>query len=192
MICPGGYRMARKNLKLDTRILIYPAEQLKKPCRHIYDSEKINFITRTLISAIRERGLDYITANQIGEQFRVCVCSVLDDYIPIVNGVITASTPAMVNHVEKCNSYPGCNLVTERPKVIFVKSHVGIAETEELELVGKDAAIVCHALDHLDGEDTARFLNDEQKMKLTVYMRLLSERLKNGKFDSEFDGLRRP
>lgn len=120
--------------------------------------------------------------------FKVCVCSVNNDYIPIVNGSIVSSTPSMIEHFEQCNSFPGCSLPTTRPEVIFVRSTMSIGESEELCFSGKDASIVAHALEHLEGKSAAVFLGETDQYKLTAYMAILAKKIQSGTCESSYNG----
>lgn len=88
-----------------------------------------------------------------------------DDYILMINPVITYKSTDLYNHIEGCLSLPGIGFNYSRPKHITVE-YLDIKFNKHT-LNASDLASICiqHELDHLDGKLVINLVSPLQRME---------------------------
>lgn len=96
-----------------------------------------------------------LAAQQIGQPLRVFVFQWGAEYIPIINPVVVEKSEKTCPYWENCLSRPGMRAVkTRRHKMItldYLENSTGKIIRKKFK--GRDAIVVQHELDHLDGVD---------------------------------------
>ena len=150
-----------------------------------------------LKAIVREKSLKYLTAPQIGENFRVIVLNFNGDIKSFVNPLIV-STKGFQLSKETCNSIPDKVFIRPRNNNIVVSYQTPLGKVETRQFVGMAAVIMQHAVDHLDGlllsdigleiDEDYENANDEDKQKIIeMYMDSLDIRRKAVKEEIETD-----
>lgn len=92
-----------------------------------------------------------LAAPQVGESIRLCLVTINDKMIPLINPEILWKNEETKGMEEGCLSLPGTNIVVERPTEIGLRFTDTKGNTKEITLKGFDARVVQHEVDHLDG-----------------------------------------
>jgi peptide deformylase len=93
-----------------------------------------------------------LAANQVGSPFRMFVARVGgDDYREFVNPVLVGRCVAVKNEPEECMSVPGRKFRIRRSKNVILEWRSRQWNLHREEFSGREARIILHELDHLNG-----------------------------------------
>ena len=93
-----------------------------------------------------------LAAPQIGIPLRIIFITKDDAVLPIINPEVVKMSEEKVKHAEGCLSLPGQTWITERPKSVVVRGRNYKGHKVRFALEDRDAAVVMHEMDHLDGK----------------------------------------
>ncbi len=143
------------------KILLYPHQILKKPCRQVTAIDAaIESLVADLIDTMRAGpGSVGVAAPQIGVTLRVCVVDVSNSrlgkennhgLLVMVNPEIVAREGAAIMR-EGCMSVPDYTGDVERATAVTVRYLDGEGTPREVSATGFEAVAIQHEMDHLDG-----------------------------------------
>ena len=92
-----------------------------------------------------------LAAPQVGIIRRAVVIDVGEEYIELINPVITWQSEETQYGTEGCLSYPELYGYVTRPKTVKFKAQDRFGNVYEREVSDLFARCVCHELNHLDG-----------------------------------------
>lgn len=162
----------------------------------VKDGKVTQQIIKELKATMRENGLEYLTAPQIGYEKRIfCIRFGKDDYRSFINPMIDNNANITMVR-ETCNSIPGKTFVIPRFNNLKFYFTTPLGKAELATLVGRAAHVAQHAMDHLNGllvsdiglEIDEMFDNatdEEREEVIRMYAESLDLQLKNLKQDIE-------
>ena len=133
-------------------ILTQQDKTLRKVCRPVTD---FGDRTAQLLDDLREtledaNGLG-LAAPQVGILRRAVIIKREDEYVELLNPVITQRSEQETGVYEGCLSCPGLRGWLMRPQTVQVHAQDRTGRWFDLECQDMPARAVCHELDHLDG-----------------------------------------
>lgn len=137
-------------------------------------NEEIVSLCQQMGKLMRESGGAGLSAIQIGKNIRLFVIARHpgEEFYVMINPKIISSTKDFVVSPEGCLSFPGETFHVLRKGDIIVKHTMITGEERELRMIGFNAAVVQHEIDHLDGilvedrnDDTLRKLVEQEAKK---------------------------
>ena len=147
-------REARRRLAL-AQIRQYPDPVLRMRANEIesFDDDLLRLVERmkALMSDANGVGL---AGNQVGTLQRVFVFQPEgegEDSRAVVNPVLAKTAEVKLSDTEGCLSMQGVTIPVERPSKVTIEGKDENGEDVKLELEERDARVVQHELDHLDG-----------------------------------------
>ena len=142
-------------------VLQYPDPRLAQKAEAVEEiTDEIRELAQDLMDTLTTIGGVGIAAPQIGVFKRVIVLDVSQglnnpdapqEFVPLINPVVTVLDPAPHEENEGCLSVPGRWGKVARPMKARVKAQNRKGEWFEVEDEGLTARCFCHELDHLDG-----------------------------------------
>ena len=139
-------------------IVIYPAEVLKKPTRHVEDiNDEILQIVGDMWDTMYEKEGVGLACNQIGIDYSIVIVdtTVKEGVQPVrltlINPQIIASEGKQT-YKEACLSVPGISAEVERAYWVKVKALTPKGQEEIFEFEGFPAVVLQHEIDHLSGK----------------------------------------
>lgn len=161
------------------------------------DKELVNEIVLELKRKIREDGLLYLTAPQIGYNSRIFVMNFSGELRTFINPIIT-SGKSFTLYKEVCYSIPGKEFIKAGNTNIYVTYQTPLGEIESKHMIGVAAQIFTHCVDHLDGilssdlglevgEDFYSATDEERAEVLEQYHKSLEAALSNLRKDISED-----
>jgi peptide deformylase len=104
-----------------------------------------------------------LAANQIGQPFRIFLFTNAAGYVQeIVNPEIIDSSEETTSIPEGCLSVPGAKVEVSRPLAIKVSGYDKDMMPIHFTLLGAEALIFQHELDHLNGKTILDYENNEE------------------------------
>ena len=138
----------------ECKTIITDVEQLYEWCLEIdprRQGKLLQEITLALKNTMREHKLEYLTAPQIGYNYRVfCIKFDKNDYRTFVNPQISENKGIGFER-ETCNSIPDKVFVMPRFGNIMLHYVTPLGKVESRRIVGRSATVVQHCIDHLNG-----------------------------------------
>lgn len=120
------------------RVILFTRE-LQRLLRDLYDT----------VLHLQGAGL---AAPQVGVSSAVCVAKISGEFISLINPEILWYSKEMVLGEEGCFSLPDVWLLVPRAQEIIVRYQDERGKEQERKLVGFDARVVQHEIDHLLGK----------------------------------------
>ena len=147
-------REARRRLAL-AQVRQYPDPVLRMRAKEV---ESFDDDLRRLVGRMKDLMQDAngvgLAGTQVGTLQRVFVFQPEgEDEAPraLVNPVLTATSEVTIDDTEGCLSMQGVTIPVERPVKVTIEGKDENGEEVRLELEERDARVVQHELDHLDG-----------------------------------------
>jgi len=147
-------REARRRLAL-AQVRQYPDPVLRMRANEV---ESFDDDLRRLVGRMKDLMQDAngvgLAGTQVGTLQRVFVFQPEgEDEAPraLVNPVLTATSEVSIGDTEGCLSMQGVTIPVERPVKVTIEGNDENGEDVRLELEERDARVVQHELDHLDG-----------------------------------------
>jgi peptide deformylase len=147
-------REARRRLAL-AQVRQYPDPVLRMRANEV---ENFDDDLRRLVRRVKDLMQDAngvgLAGTQVGTLQRVFVFQPEgEDEAPraLVNPVLTATSEVTIGDTEGCLSMQGVTIPVERPVKVTIEGKDENGEDVRLELEERDARVVQHELDHLDG-----------------------------------------
>ncbi len=130
-------------------------EALRQKSEPVKEAEVSDLLTSLTESIPQDRGLG-LSAPQIGIFKRAFIAKLSSGLTAFVNPVITVKNSGKVPSVEGCLSLPGIQRCLERHQRVTIEAEMILRfekneSLAELVLTDRDAFIVQHETDHLDG-----------------------------------------
>ncbi len=130
-------------------------EVLRQKSEVVTEAEVSDILTSLTESIPQDRGLG-LSAPQIGIFKRAFIAKLSSGLTAFVNPVITVKSPGKVPSTEGCLSLPGIQRCLERHQRVTIEAEMILRFEEneslaKLVLTDRDAFIVQHETDHLDG-----------------------------------------
>ena len=147
-------REARRRLAL-AQVRQYPDPVLRMRANEVenFDDDLRRLVVRMKDLMQDANGVG-LAATQVGTLQRVFVFQPEgEDEAPqaVVNPVLTATSEVTLSDTEGCLSMQGVTIPVERPVKVTIEGKDENGEDVRLELEERDARVVQHELDHLDG-----------------------------------------
>jgi peptide deformylase len=153
-------------------ILRWPSKCLKTPCENVFAGEIIGGLVDDLKDTLKSSGGVGLSANQIGVSKCVMVANLAQQGLKVfVNPKVIKFGPK-VPMVEGCLSVPGVEEEVPRSKTVVVEYLdllTGKLMQEEFE--GRDAHVIQHECDHLDGVTFVDYLKPGKRDQIRFYLR---------------------
>lgn len=128
---------------------------LRQVCRAV-QAEDLDFVQGALIPALRSACTRYnglgISAPQLGIALRVSLVRLNGGEVVLINPRIVERSPETVTDVEGCLSIPGFYTSVARHALVTLEDYSVGLTLRTATVVGRDARIVQHVLDILDGK----------------------------------------
>lgn len=141
-------------------IVLYPDELLQQPCVEIPKQDELWNLKQDLWDTLQHYKGYGLAAPQIGIRKRAFICRGAFCVDP---KVIRSGSSTSVEE-EGCLSVPGTYIIVERPDWVKVTYNTLSGTAIQSKLVGFDARVFQHELDHLNG---ILIIDKENKMKKT-------------------------
>ena len=122
----------------------------KIPSSAISDPHLQDFIDQLVITMKNHGGVG-IAAPQVGESLPIFVIKASRDPLVVINPKIISSSSKLSNSMEGCLSLPGKSTSVRRPSEIVVEYNDRFGKQTHRVLVGEEARIFQHEIDHLGG-----------------------------------------
>jgi peptide deformylase len=147
-------REARRRLAL-AQVRQYPDPVLRMRANEVenFDDDLRRLVTRMKDLMQDANGVG-LAATQVGTLQRVFVFQPAGEdeaSQAVVNPVLTATSEVTLSDTEGCLSMQGVTIPVERPVKVTIEGKDENGEDVRLELEERDARVVQHELDHLDG-----------------------------------------
>lgn len=136
--------------------IVTDIKELRKPSKAVAKGPGSDQVLALLVAemrAVHQKSMIMgLAAPQIGHKLRVIITKprLHLEYV-MVNPVIS-KTRGHQRTREGCLSFPGKVFEMERPKMIVVHCQDEHREPRRYRFEGKEAMVVCHEIDHLDGK----------------------------------------
>lgn len=115
------------------------------------EGKTVQKIVLELKETMRANNLEYLTAPQIGHQYRIfCIKFGKSDYRTFINPVITNNSAFQLVR-ETCVSIPEKTFIMPRFGNIEVIYVTPLGKIESRKIVGRSAVVFNHCIDHLNG-----------------------------------------
>jgi peptide deformylase len=127
---------------------------LKAKCTPITEfNDSLSSIVSDMRTIMLENNGCGLAAPQVGETQRIILIKrqIKKGILVIVNPEITCRSENTTKGIEGCLSYPGYIKEIVRPNAIDIKGQDIYGNEFILHLVGLEARIACHEVDHLNG-----------------------------------------
>src|SRR5574343_487187 len=121
---------------------------LRTKCAKVEVQEEADIIISLLNNFIKEANTDYLAAPEANVMKKVAIVNLSSGTVSLINPEIICSGISAISVSEKCAAFPYTTFNCIRPSSITIKN--GISGKVE-KYSGKDAFIVSHAIDHLNG-----------------------------------------
>ncbi len=149
------------------RILLYPAEVLRRKAEPVEASDEVRAVGRRMLELMRGAEGIGLAGPQVGLPWRIFVCDVpADPDEPVEEGAapvssdgaqvwlnprIVDSDRSVVPYEEGCLSLPGIRGEVQRPATVTMEAQTPDGETVRVRASGLLARCWQHEIDHLDG-----------------------------------------
>jgi len=147
-------REARRRLAL-AQVRQYPDPVLRMRANEVESfDDDLRRLVRRMKDLMEDANGVGLAATQVGTLQRVFVFRPEgEDEAPraLVNPVLTATSEVTIGDTEGCLSMQGVTIPVERPVKVTIEGKDENGEDVRLELEERDARVVQHELDHLDG-----------------------------------------
>jgi peptide deformylase len=147
-------REARRRLAL-AQVRQYPDPVLRMRANEVESfDDDLRRLVRRMKDLMQDANGVGLAGTQVGTLQRVFVFQPEgEDEAPraLVNPVLTATSEVTIGDTEGCLSMQGVTIPVERPVKVTVEGKDENGEDVRLELEERDARVVQHELDHLDG-----------------------------------------
>jgi len=147
-------REARRRLAL-AQVRQYPDPVLRMRANEVESfDDDLRRLVRRMKDLMEDANGVGLAGTQVGTLQRVFVFRPEgDDEAPraLVNPVLTATSEVTIGDTEGCLSMQGVTIPVERPVKVTIEGKDENGEDVRLELEERDARVVQHELDHLDG-----------------------------------------
>jgi len=147
-------REARRRLAL-AQVRQYPDPVLRMRANEVESfDDDLRRLVRRLQDLMEDANGVGLAGTQVGTLQRVFVFRPEgEDEAPraLVNPVLTATSEVTIGDTEGCLSMQGVTIPVERPVKVTIEGKDENGEDVRLELEERDARVVQHELDHLDG-----------------------------------------
>ena len=154
------------------KILCYPNKKLKSKCTDVkLFGPKLKQFTDSLALTMMQHEGDSLAATQVGVNKAIFVMKIDDESVVFVNPKILFFDGQEIETQEGCLSVPGivANLKCRNDE-ICVEAVTPMGVKISMTLMGREAIIFQHELDHLEGKVIFDKMNRVQKMmKLKKY-----------------------
>ena len=152
------------------KILIHPNNILRsksEPVKHFDD--ELTELAHQMVDTIESYSSEYeagvaLAAPQIGIPKRVIVAKDDNEYIALVNPVITRFSKEKIEDLEGCMSVPKKYGMVTRPKNIRLKAKTLAGEEIKISAEGMMARILQHEIDHLNGMLFIDYIEDKKEL----------------------------
>ena len=118
---------------------------------HELPSLEIDHLLSTMWEAVRRHGGIGIAANQVAVTRRVIVINTKKTKLAVINPEIVHTWGALKPSHEGCLSFPGLSSRMSRYKKLRIKGRMKDGTVFNRTLVGLDAIVAQHEIDHLNG-----------------------------------------
>jgi peptide deformylase len=147
-------REARRRLAL-AQVRQYPDPVLRMRANEVESfDDDLRRLVRRMKDLMQDANGVGLAGTQVGTLQRVFVFQPEgEDEAPraLVNPVLTATSEVTIGDTEGCLSMQGVTIPVERPVKVTIEGKDDNGEDVRLELEERDARVVQHELDHLDG-----------------------------------------
>ena len=147
-------REARRRLAL-AQVRQYPDPVLRMRANEVENfDDDLRRLVRRMKDLMQDANGVGLAGTQVGTLQRVFVFQPEgEDEAPraLVNPVLTATSEVTIGDTEGCLSMQGVTIPVERPVKVTIEGKDENGEDVRLELEERDARVVQHELDHLDG-----------------------------------------
>lgn len=147
-------REARRRLAL-AQVRQYPDPVLRMRANEVENfDDDLRRLVRRMKDLMQEANGVGLAGTQVGSLQRVFVFQPEgEDEAPqaVVNPVLTATSEVTLSDTEGCLSMQGVSIPVERPVKVTIEGKDENGEDVRLDLEERDARVVQHELDHLDG-----------------------------------------
>jgi len=147
-------REARRRLAL-AQVRQYPDPVLRMRANEVESfDDDLRRLVRRMKDLMQDANGVGLAGTQVGTLQRVFVFQPEgEDEAPraLVNPVLTATSEVTIGDTEGCLSMQGVTIPVERPVKVTIEGKDENGEDVRLELEERDARVVQHELDHLDG-----------------------------------------
>ena len=147
-------REARRRLAL-AQVRQYPDPVLRMRANEVESfDDDLRRLVRRMKDLMQDANGVGLAGTQVGTLQRVFVFQPEgEDEAPraVVNPVLTATSEVTIGDTEGCLSMQGVTIPVERPVKVTIEGKDENGEDVRLELEERDARVVQHELDHLDG-----------------------------------------
>ena len=147
-------REARRRLAL-AQVRQYPDPVLRMRANEVESfDDDLRRLVRRMKDLMEDANGVGLAGTQVGTLQRVFVFQPEgEDEAPraLVNPVLTATSEVTIGDTEGCLSMQGVTIPVERPVKVTIEGKDENGEDVEFELEERDARVVQHELDHLDG-----------------------------------------
>ena len=134
-------------------------------------TEEIKGILNEMAVVMLENNGVGLAAPQIGLNYRLITVMGEDTILSIANPEIEILGPETQESFEGCLSLPGANVKVVRPLAVSVTGLTVEGRLERHVVTGRDAAIICHEVDHLDGKTLLQTVDFMTKNKILKQMK---------------------
>lgn len=147
-----------EDINLQGEIVLFPDPILNKVCDPVpfpmpdkIKTEVFNFVKRMMAHCLVRKGLG-LAANQLGELFRIFIMTMPGGaYLVCFNPEILQTGKEEVLVKEGCLSHPGFQVPKHRKTIVTLKYQDFDGKFHEGVFKRKEAFIIQHELDHLNG-----------------------------------------
>lgn len=146
--------MKATDIIAEAKEILLGEDALVEDCRVISPIEESDLLQQIIVEmkeTMRVNNLKYLTAPQIGYNYRVfCICFGESDYCTYVNPMeVMAENLHPI--IEKCNSFPGMEFLHIRPGKVTLQYLTPLGDPKSCDQYGVAAELVDHCIQHLDG-----------------------------------------
>jgi peptide deformylase len=136
------------------KVIEYPNPILRKKASKIKDfgSAELGKLISEMVEILKSAEGLGLAAPQVGKSRRVCVArEENNNFMVLINPVITASSRKKIPISEGCLSFPGKFYSISRPESIKVRHIDEKGKKCKIKASGLLARVIQHEVDHLDG-----------------------------------------
>lgn len=134
-------------------ILKYPNPILRQNSLEIKDptDPKIKQLIADMTSALRAHDGLGLAAPQVGQNLRLCIAEVENEFFVLINPEIKNHSGKEIGMEEGCLSFPGKYLPVTRSEKVKVKALDTNGKKQVIRAKGLLARVLQHEIDHLNG-----------------------------------------